>query len=207
MSSVQELRAAVAASTASGKTENAAKSAKEVEAARPAVSAEKGRAGPLGVLGLAAAVGICAGIALDRFVLPHGGAAPAPVPVTAVAPEAAKAGGPVATGTFIQPDANNPLLHGSGGVTISDGKLALGDDFAVTPGPDYRVLLVPKPAIRAAGDIDKTMYVDLGPLAAFQGNQTYAVPAGVDLAKFPSVVIWCAPYAALISTADLSFGG
>ena len=57
----------------------------------------------------------------------------------------------------------------------------LGDDFAVTPGPDYRVLLVPKPAIRAAADVANTMYVDLGPLAAFQGSQSFAVPAGVDL--------------------------
>ena len=89
---------------------------------------------------------------------------------------------------------------------MRDGKVVLGDDFAVTPGPDYRVLLVPKAAIRAAADVAKTMYVDLGPLAAYQGSQSFAVPAGVDVSRYPSVVIWCAPYAALISTADLSFG-
>ena len=81
----------------------------------------------------------------------------------------------------------------------------LADDFAVTPGPDYRVLLVPKPAIRGDADVANTMYVDLGPLAAFKGGQHFAVPAGVDLTRYPSVVIWCAAYAAVISTADLTF--
>ena len=41
--------------------------------------------------------------------------------------------------------------------------------------------------------------------AAFKGSQRYDVPDGVDLANYPSVVIWCRTYSALISSADLSF--
>jgi hypothetical protein len=108
-----------------------------------------------------------------------------------------------ASGTFISP---TPTTRCCAVPAVSiPAAVVLGDDFAVTPGPDYRVLLVPKAAIRAASDVDKTMYVDLGPLAAFRGGQRYAVPAGVELSRYPSVVIWCGTYAVLISTADLRF--
>ena len=197
MSSVQELRAAMSPPPAPAKTEEASAKADK--------ASPKGVSGPIGMLLLAGVFGACLGVAVDRLILPHGAAQPPP-PVASVAqPGAAAEVAALATGTFIQPDANNPLRHGTGGVSVSDGQVVLGDDFAVTPGPDYRVLLVPKPAIRADADVAKTMYVDLGPLAAFKGGQHYAVPAGVDLTRYPSVVIWCAPYAAVISTADLSF--
>ena len=199
MSSVQELRAAVAPSSTPAKAPEAPAAA--------AKAAAKVVSGPTGMLLLAGVFGACLGVALDRLVLPHGAAAPAPLPAaaTAEAPQAAAPVARVATGSFIQPDINNPLRHGTGGVSISDGQVVFGADFAVTPGPDYRVLLVPKAALRADADVAKTMYVDLGPLAAFQGGQRYAVPAGVDVSQYPSVAIWCAPYGALISTADLSF--
>ncbi len=196
MSSVQELRAALRPPAAQAQVAKAPAEADKAPVQRSSAA--------IGMLVLAAAVGICAGIALDRFVLPHGSQPPAST-AAAVAPQAASQATVIATGTFIQVDANNPLQRGSGGVSVSDGTVALGADFAVTPGPDYRVLLVPKPAIRAAADLDKTMYVDLGPLAAYQGSQSFAVPAGVELAKYPSVVIWCAKYGTLISAADLSF--
>ncbi len=189
MSSVQELRAAVSASATPAK---AAKSPMKVQS------------GSFAMLLIAGALGACVGVAFDRFALPHGAAAPTPAAVAV--PQAASLGALVATGTFIQPDANNPLSRGSGGVSVYGRQVVLGTDFTVTPGPDYHVLLVPKPAIRAASDVTNTMYVDIGPLAAFQGSQSFAVPAGVDLARYPSVVIWCATYGSLISTADLSFG-
>ncbi len=133
----------------------------------------------------------------------HPAATPTPV-ATAEAPQAAQPD-LVATGTFIQPDINDPLRRGAGKVSVSADSVMLDSDFTVTPGPDYRVILVPKPAIRATGDVTNTMYVDLGPLSAFKGSQSYDVPAGVDLANYPSVVIWCRTYSALISSADLSF--
>ena len=50
------------------------------------------------------------------------------------------------------------------------------------------------------------MFIDLGGLRAFKGSQRYAIPAGVDLAKYPSVVIWCERFGVLISPADLTPG-
>mgnify|MGYP006172353025 FL=1 len=48
------------------------------------------------------------------------------------------------------------------------------------------------------------MFVDLGRLKAFKGSQNFEVPAGVDIAKFASVVIWCEQFSVLISPAALS---
>jgi Electron transfer DM13 len=47
--------------------------------------------------------------------------------------------------------------------------------------------------------------VDLGRLRAFKGSQVYPVPAGVNLAKYDSVVIWCEQFGVLISPAALKF--
>jgi hypothetical protein len=39
---------------------------------------------------------------------------------------------------------------------------------------------------------------------AFKGSQRYAIPAGLDLAKFQSVIVWCEQFSVLISSADLA---
>ena len=111
----------------------------------------------------------------------------------------------VAKGEFIHADPNDPVHYGKGAVNVYPSTVFLGDDFEVGPGPDYHVYLVPKADIRASGDVTDTMYVDLGRLRAFKGSQNYAIPDGVDLKKFPSVVIWCQQFSVLISPADLTF--
>ena len=154
---------------------------------------------------LGAVLGTGLGMALVTFLhtAPPEAAA---VPATAVAPAVPAAStAVVATGAFRQPDPNDPLHKGTGKVTVYAREVALEGDFQVSPGPDFRVLLVPKAAIRASSDIANTMYVDLGALRAFKGAQSYPVPDGVDLGAFPSVVIWSRTYSALIAPADLSF--
>jgi hypothetical protein len=47
-------------------------------------------------------------------------------------------------------------------------------------------------------------FVDLGRLRSFKGSQRYAIPAGVDLANYQSVIIWCERFSVLISPADLT---
>ena len=58
--------------------------------------------------------------------------------------------------------------------------------------------------MRSEADVKDKMYVDLGGLRAFKGSQRYAIPAGIDLKGFPSVVIWCERFGVLISPADLT---
>lgn len=111
----------------------------------------------------------------------------------------------VARGTFIHANPSDPVHYGSGGVTVYENTLFLGEDFAVGPGPKFHVYLVPKEMVRSSSDVTGTMFVDLGRLRAFEGSQKFPIPAGVDLEAFPSVVIWCAQFDVLISPADLTF--
>lgn len=110
----------------------------------------------------------------------------------------------VATGTFIHANPSDPVHYGSGKVSVYERTVFLEPDFEVGPGPKYHVYLVPKPGVRDEAAVKDSMFVDLGRLRAFKGSQRYAIPAGVDLARYPSVVIWCEAFSVLISPADLS---
>ena len=111
----------------------------------------------------------------------------------------------VATGTFIHANPSDPVHYGKGKVRVYERAVFLESDFEVGPGPAFHVYLVPKPTIRANADLKEQMYVDLGGLRAFKGSQRYPIPAGVDLKKYPSVIIWCQAFSVLISPADLTF--
>ena len=102
-----------------------------------------------------------------------------------------------------QPVRSGPLGEGQGRRLSERG--VPGADFEVGPGPKYHVYLVPNAKVRDEAQVKGTMFVDLGRLRAFKGSQRYAIPAGVDLKKYPSVVIWCEQFGVLISPADLTF--
>jgi hypothetical protein len=131
---------------------------------------------------------------------------PAPIPTAPATPAPAPARvvpTPVATGTFIHANPSDPVHWGRGRVSVYERVVFLESDFEVGPGPAFHVFLVPKSEIRRSADVKDEMYVDLGSLRAFKGSQRYPIPAGVDLSKFPSVVIWCERFSVLISPADL----
>ena len=148
-----------------------------------------------GVLG--AAFGVALGFFLFPFVFPP--------------PEAkdqltqTEAGKLLAKGEFIPANPSDPIHYGKGGVSVHENVVYINEDFEVGPGPAFHVYLVPIANVRDAGQVTGTMFVDLGGLRAFKGSQKYPIPAGVDLAKFPSVVIWCQQFSVLISPADLTF--
>jgi hypothetical protein len=146
-------------------------------------------------------VGIAIGFALGIFAFPY--IFPPPEARETLSRE--ETGDLVAKGTFIQANPNDPVHYGKGSVSVYPKTVFLGDDFEVGPGPDFHVYLVPKAEIRSSSDVVDTMYVDLGRLRAFKGSQNYAIPAGVDLKNYPSVVIWCQQFSVLISPADLTF--
>jgi hypothetical protein len=111
----------------------------------------------------------------------------------------------VAKGTFIHANPSDPIHHGKGGVIVYQDLLHLETDFEVGPGPKFHVYLVPDKNVVPSTNVAKTMYVDLGRLKAFKGSQNYSVPSGVNLANYPSVVIWCEQFGVLISPAALKF--
>jgi Electron transfer DM13 len=109
----------------------------------------------------------------------------------------------VATGTFIHANPSDPLHYGKGKVTVYQDLVHLENDFEVGPGPKYHVYLVPEKNVTPMTNVEKTMFVDLGRLKAFKGSQNYAIPAGVNLSTYGSVVIWCEQFGVLISPAAL----
>jgi hypothetical protein len=147
-----------------------------------------------GILGTG--FGVALGFFLFPFVFP-------PPPAAEQLTETDRRGRIVAEGTFIHANKSDPVHWGKGSVTVRQDSVFLGEDFEVGPGPKYHVYLVPKPSIRASGDLSGQMFVDLGRLRAFKGSQRYAVPAGLDLSRFQSVIIWCEQFSVLISPADL----
>jgi Electron transfer DM13 len=147
-----------------------------------------------GVLGLAG------GVALGIFVYPYLFLADI---VATEKVDQQVAGKVLARGEFIHANPQDPIHYGKGRVTVYEGVLHLEPDFEVGPGPKYHVYLVPEKNVLPSTNVARTMFVDLGRLKAFKGSQNYEVPAGVDVAKFDSVVIWCEQFGVLISPAGL----
>jgi hypothetical protein len=155
----------------------------------------------LAIFLLGAVLGTGFGVALGFFFFPF---VFPPPPSTETLSESERAK-PVATGTFIHASPSDPIHWGRGKVGVYEQAVFLEPDFEVGPGPAYHVYLVPKAAIRSDADMKNVMFVDLGRLRAFKGSQRYAIPAGVNLKDYPSVIIWCERFGVLISPADLKF--
>ncbi len=109
-----------------------------------------------------------------------------------------------ATGAFIQSNPADRVHYGSGTLSVYDDRVELSEDFAVGPGPKYHLYLVPQRGIDPDTRVEETMFVDLGPLKAFSGAQSYPIPVGLDLADFGSAVVWCEQFNTLISPAEFS---
>lgn len=148
-----------------------------------------------GILGTA--FGVAAGFFVYPYVFPPPEAMDTPTDQDRV--------GLAARGRFIHANPADPIHYGKGDVTVYRRLVHLDANFEVGPGPAFHVYLVPKERIRQNADVGGTMFVDLGKLRAFKGSQKYAIPNGVNLKAYPSVVIWCAQFGVLISPADLVF--
>ena len=154
---------------------------------------------------VALVLGIAGGVALGVFAYPYVFLADV-VATEKVEPQ--PAGQPerkvLARGSFVHVNPSDPIHYGKGKVTVYEGLLYLEPDFEVGPGPKYHVYLVPEKEVVASTNVARTMFVDLGRLKAFKGSQNYEIPAGVDVAKFGSVVVWCEQFGVLISPARLT---
>ncbi len=145
---------------------------------------------------LGTAFGVALGFFLFPFVFPP---APAAEQLTTID----RASVVLAQGTFIHANPSDPIHWGKGSASVRADSVFLDEDFEVGPGPKFHVYLVPKAKIRGSGDLAGQNFLDLGRLRSFKGSQRYAIPAGVDLANYQSVIIWCERFSVLISPADL----
>jgi hypothetical protein len=154
---------------------------------------------------VALVLGIAGGFALGIFVYPYIFLADVVATEKVPPPDKPAAERKVlARGTFVHANPSDPIHYGKGRVTVYEGLLHLEPDFEVGPGPAFHVYLVPEAEVVPSTNVERSMYVDLGRLRAFKGSQNYEVPAGVEIAKFGSVVIWCEKFGVLISPARLS---
>jgi len=100
------------------------------------------------------------------------------------------------------------LEHATSGkasvVRLGDGRRFLRfENLATSNGPDLRVYLSEVPASDdwfAYGE----RFIDLGPLKGNLGNQNYILPAGTDLSRYESAVIWCKRFTVGFGVAPLN---
>ncbi|MET7801211.1 DM13 domain-containing protein [Streptomyces decoyicus] len=122
-----------------------------------------------------------------------------------------KGGGPSMTSTRPKDLAEGRFVtheHGTSGtartVRLADGGQVLRlADLKTSEGPDVRVYLSYRAADGAKAGLGDEA-VALGKLKGNLGNQNYTVPAGTDLSKFRSVVIWCERFSVSFGAADLA---
>lgn len=76
-------------------------------------------------------------------------------------------------------------------VRLADGGHVLRfENLSTSNGPDLRVYLSAEPA-SGEGRAFARDFIDIGALKGNRGNQNYEIPAGTDVSRFRSVVIWC----------------
>jgi hypothetical protein len=118
------------------------------------------------------------------------------VPATAAPPTPAAIVEEV-SGTFVSLDhdtSGRAVVLGNG----TDQRFLRFEDFSTSNGPDLNVYLVNS----AAGGV--TDFVDLGDMKGNVGNQNYEIPAGVDLAVYDKVLIWCVRFSSPFGEALLA---
>lgn len=114
----------------------------------------------------------------------------------------------LASGAFRDADAahrgsgNAAILRNGAGETV----LRL-TEFEVTNGPDLEVWLSSVADPQSSRDVSNGEWVSLGQLKGNIGDQTYTIPADVDLSQYQSVVIWCEQFSVLFSPATLASAG
>ena len=77
------------------------------------------------------------------------------------------------------------------------------ENLDTSNGPDLFVYLSANPPDGPEGQFDHD-YVNLGRLAGNLGSSNYVIPAGTDLSRYVSVVIWCDRFNSAFGAAPLS---
>lgn len=79
-------------------------------------------------------------------------------------------------------------------------------DFRTSNGPDVQVYLVAADDAKDNETVTKAGFIRLGALKGNEGDQNYAIPADLDLAKYRAVTIWCRRFGVNFATAPLVAG-
>ncbi len=109
----------------------------------------------------------------------------------------------VASGAFHQ------VAHKGRGVAtiyqLPDTKLVLRlTDFHTDSGRDLQVYLISALNALENETVQKSEFVSLGELRKSEGDQSYELPAGLDLTKYRAVTVWNRKYQVNFITAPLT---
>jgi uncharacterized membrane protein len=77
-------------------------------------------------------------------------------------------------------------------------------DFATSNGPDVHVFLISAPDATDNDTFTRSHVVELGKMKGNIGDQNYDLPAGVDLAQYHAVTLWCLRFHVNFGTAPLT---
>ena len=101
----------------------------------------------------------------------------------------------------------DPVHHTDGTASVyrlGDGSRVLRlESFRSTNGPDLYVYLSGTASPRNSGELSAAGEFEVGRLKGNIGNQNYTLPAGLDLSKFRSVVIYCRQFHVVFGSAPL----
>lgn len=103
----------------------------------------------------------------------------------------------IAQGKFMDADSSHKASGSAYILQSTNGSRFLRlESFQTTNGPDLYIYL--------SSDKEASDFVDLGRLKANIGNQTYAVPANVDVSNYEYALVWCKAFGILFGNAKLS---
>ena len=107
------------------------------------------------------------------------------------------------SGMFVRELADSDAFHwGEGKITVTQERIWL--DGQVSPGPDYRLYLVPEFVETEAGFLAiKDSALQIAPIKAFS-NFSVDVPAGLDISGYNAVLIWCEAFSQFITAAEIN---
>ena len=97
---------------------------------------------------------------------------------------------------------------GTGGgwqIVIDNGAayVEMTKDFATEKAPDLKIFLSPRKSSELDGDNATKGSLRVAKLTSHRGAARYALPRGVDLAKYKSIVLQCEQYAVLFAKSAL----
>jgi hypothetical protein len=140
---------------------------------------------------------LAAGFVLGVYLLPILIAPPAP----SNAELQGMASGASFSGAFRRDLKDSDFLHwGEGRVFV--GPTAVGLMGRVAPGPNYKLYLSPR-FIETEAEFArlKPELLQVGDIKSFE-NFVVPLPAGVDLTRYNSVVVWCEAFSQFITAAQ-----